>query len=132
MASKPEGALGFRGKAFQVLCGGRAGNHLLCSGADFAPGVPHSMTETCMDVSDTGSILENPAKADWRCIKICHPVLGILGASKCYDGEFVATGANRVNVSELFGQIDPMKIREPKLFNGGLRFFPRAVGCVGQ
>ena len=85
-----------------------------------------------MDVADAGSVLENPGKTDWRCIEVCHPVLGILGPSERYYSEFVATGTNRVNVSELFGQIDPMKIREPELFDRRLRFFTRAVGGVGE
>src|SRR6266487_426148 len=132
MASKPEGALWLGGKAFQVLRGSWCRNHFFHSDAHLAPGVPHRMTKACMDVADAGPVFENPLKADWRCIEVCHPVLGIFGASERYYGEFVATGANRVNVSELFGQIDPMKIREPELFDRRLRFFTRAVGRVGQ
>ena len=77
--------------------------------------------------------LEDPLKTDWCCIEICHPVLGVLGASECYYGEFVATGAEwHETVSELFGQIDPTESENPSCFIRRLRFFARAVGCVCQ
>lgn len=88
------------------------------------------MTKAGVNGANTRSLIENPLKTNRRGLKVCHPILDILGAAEGNYGKFIATGPDGVDIQELLGQIDPVKLCETELSDDSLRLLWRAVGGV--